>query len=128
MKIATMLVIKEDEALSLSLVQKAFGAIKLNREQAKQDLVNERLKADENVLIEEAEQEISKIKKKAAQVAKVRAVKKGVMYPLTLVYKSYFDHWKSMTEEYRVTLLKKIKMQVIKVYQNQLRDAFTKLN
>lgn len=54
-------------------------------------------------------------------------MKSGVINPFGRALAQYFAHWKNMTVEYRITLFKKIKQQVVKVYFNKLRHAFEQL-
>lgn len=125
-KVATMMVLRKQDEYMFEKVQCVFNALRMHKELEKQNLVKERLASQENVLIEENEASIRKVKAKAQQVAKTRAMKNGVIYPFTLYLKSYFAHWKNMNDETKIALTKKFKVNVIKVYHDILRDAFFK--
>lgn len=58
---------------------------------------------------------------------KEKAVKLGVVNPFSRLLAQYFNHWITIKDEYKETLMKKIKLQIIKVYQNKLGDAFAKM-
>jgi hypothetical protein len=51
----------------------------------------------------------------------------GLINPFGKLLMQYFSHWKTLTDEHKITLMKKIKIQIIKVYQSKIRDGFDKL-
>lgn len=119
-------VVRLADVLRNDLVQLVFDELKVNKERSKLAL-HTQTKIETNEAIVATTDKNASLKSRQVHKQKVRAIKKGVLSPFRKLLNQYFGHWKTLTVEHRLTLTKKIKQQVVKVYQNKLRVAFEKM-
>ncbi len=101
MKRQIYFVLKINEECEAKRLVNVFDALRLHSKAQRQACHNDTIKNQEDVLIEENESRIKSIKQRAEWVARVRAVKKGVVNPFTKVLTAYFTHWKKHTARLR---------------------------
>lgn len=106
-----------------SIIKQCFDALREHKEQEKFQKVNDILNDEELPMIEQLQNqnEDFEVQRKFKEKTKAcEAVKKMMSKQLF----GYFLHWKEITEDYKEKLRTTIKDKIIKVYMEQIRNAF----
>lgn len=106
-----------------SIIKQCFDALREHKEQEKFQKVSDILNDEELPMIEQLQNqnEDFEVQRKFKEKTKAcEAVKKMMSKQLF----GYFLHWKEITEDYKEKLRTTIKDKIIKVYMEQIRNAF----